>query len=188
MVVQQNRYNEKGEWNTLNHCWLPKLFVNFMAKLPGKPKTDTHGGIIFTSGGIIPSSKVPDNLSSYKIFDLQKKLKKVFYKYGCDIVQFYQNKLGVVEACDNLVDLLGLARSLESIFQPTPCTTPVIDLSPPVSSFESSQSLISKLWDKQISDQQSASGQPRRGQLRDTSRKQVNRKGKNQQQYLRKLH
>ena len=78
VVVQQRRYNEKDEWNTLNHCLLPKIFVNFMAKLPEKSTTDTHGGGIFTSEGIIPPSKVPDNLSSYNNLDLPENLKKVF--------------------------------------------------------------------------------------------------------------
>ena len=157
VVVQQKRYNEKDEWNTLNHCLLPRIFVNFMAKLPEKRPTDTHGGAIFTSGGIIPPSKVPDNLSSYNIVDLPENLKNVFYKYDCDMVPFIENQLGVVEACDSLADIWGLARSPESPFQPTPCTTPVRDPSPSVSSFESSPSLFSKLWEKQISDQRSAS-------------------------------
>ena len=157
VVVQQKRYNEKYEWNTLNHCLLPKIFFNFMAKLPEKPTTDTHGGAIFTSGGIIPPSKVPDNLSSYNILDLPENLKKVFYKYDCDMVPFFENQLVVVEACDSLADLWGLARSPESPFQPTTCTTPVRDPSTTVSSFESSPSLFSNLWEKQVSDQQSAS-------------------------------
>ena len=39
------------------------------------------------------------------------------------MVPFFENQLGVVEACDSLADLWGLARSPESPFQPTPCTT-----------------------------------------------------------------
>ena len=62
-----------------------------MAKLPEKRPTDTHGGAIFTSGVIIPPSKVRDNLSSYNIVDLPEKLKKVFYKYDCDMVPFFEN-------------------------------------------------------------------------------------------------
>ena len=50
---------------------------------------------------------------------------------------FFENKLGVVKACDNLAGLWGLALSPESPFQPTPCSTPVRDHSPTVSSFES---------------------------------------------------
>ena len=73
------------------------------------------------------------------------------------MVPFFENQLGVVEACDNLADLWGLARSPESPFEPTPCATPVRNPSPTVSPFESSASLFSKLWDKKISDQQSAS-------------------------------
>ena len=157
VVVQQKRYNEKGEWNTINHCLLPKIFVNFMAKLPEKPTTDTHGDTNFTSGGILSPSKVRDILCSYNILDLRENVKKVFYKYDCDMVPFFENQLDVVEACDNLADLWGLARSPESSFQPTPCATPVREPSPTVSPFESSPSLFSKLWDKKISDQQSAS-------------------------------
>ena len=56
VVVQQKQYSEKDEWNTLNHCLLPKIFVNFMAKLPERQPTDTHSGAIFTSRGIIPPS------------------------------------------------------------------------------------------------------------------------------------
>ena len=134
--VQQKRYNEKGEWSTFNHCLLPKIFVNFMAKLPEKPTTDTQGGTIFTSGGITPRSKVPDQSSLFKVLDLPENLKKVFYNYDCDMVPFFENQLGVVEACDNL------ARSPESPFLPTPSTTPVRDPSPTVSSVESSPSLF----------------------------------------------
>ena len=158
VVVQQKRYNEKGEWNILNHCLLPKIFVNFIAKLHEKPTTDTQGGTIFNSGGNIPPSKVPDNLTSNKILDLPENLKKKFYTYDCDMVLFFESQLGVVEACDILADLWGLALSTELVpFQPTPCTTPLRDPSPTVSSFESSLSLFSEFWDKQNSDQQSAS-------------------------------
>ena len=73
------------------------------------------------------------------------------------MVPFFENQLGVVEACDNLADLWGLAQSPELPFQPTPGATPVRDPSPTVSPFESSPALFSKLWDKKISDQQSAS-------------------------------
>ena len=64
------------------------------------------------------------------------------------MVPFFENQLGVVEACDSSPDLWGLARPPESPFQPTPCTTPVRDPSPTLSSFESSLSLFSKLWAK----------------------------------------
>ena len=75
------------------------------------------------------------------------------------MVPFFENQLGVVEACDILADLWGLALSTElAPFQPTPFTyVPVRDPSPKVSSFESSPSLFSEFWDKQNSDQQSAS-------------------------------
>ena len=157
VVVQQKRYNEKGEWITLNHCLLPKIFVSLMANLLEKPTTDTPGGANFTSGGILQPSKVQDSLCSYNILGLPENVKKVFYKYDCDMVPFFENQLGVVEACDNLADLWGLIRSPELPFQPTSRATPVRDPSPTVSPFESSPSLFSKLWDKKISDQQSAS-------------------------------
>ena len=143
----------------------------------------THGGAIFTSGGIIPS-KVPDNLSSYNIVDLPENLKKVFYKYDCDMVPFFENQLGVVEACDSLADLWGLARSPESPSQPTPCTKPVIDPSPSVSSFESSPSLFSKLWEKQISEVQVLFWTTSPGQTLRHQWKTSNQKGENQHQNL----
>ena len=124
------------------------MICQLHGKLPKKPTTDTHGGTIFISAGIITPSNVPDNLSSYNIFDSPENVKKVFYNYDCEMVTFFKNQLSLVEACVNLADLWGLARSPESLFKPTPCITPVRDPSLTLSSFESSQSFFSNLWEK----------------------------------------
>ena len=147
--VFKKLYNEKSEWNTLNHRLHPKVIVNFMDKLHEKHKIDTHGGTVSTSGGIIPRSKFPENLLRFWIWRNVKKISS-----NMIAILYCYSKINSVY--DNLTDLWGLARSPKSPFHPTICTTSMRDPSPTVSSFESSLSLFSKLWYKQISDQQSA--------------------------------
>ena len=108
VIVQQNRLNEKEDWSTKNHCMIPKNFVNFIAQLSDKPQS-TSGGFI-TSGGIIPPSTLSDPLHTYDISNLPVGTKKIFYKYDCDCVPFYENQLGVLQECDNLADLLGASQ------------------------------------------------------------------------------
>ena len=80
----------------------------------------------------------------YRTYQLERKF---IYKYDCDCVPFYENQLGVLQACDNLGDLWGLPKSPESPTNPSPFCTPTADPSPTLSpdSSEQSPSLFSNL-------------------------------------------
>ena len=133
VLIQQKKFNEKDVWNTQQHCMIPKIFLNFLSQLPDKPSSDSIEGSYITSGGIIPPSKLEDPLVAYDIVNLPAPVKKILYKYDCDTVPFFENQLGVTQACDDLADLWGLPRSPESPSAPTPAVTPAIDPSPAVS-------------------------------------------------------
>ena len=149
VLIQQKNFNEKEVWNTQQHCMIPKIFLNFLSQLPDKPSSDSIEGSYITSGGIIPPSKLEDPLVAYDIANLPAPVKKILYKYDCDTVPFFENKLGVTQACDDLADLWGPPRSPESPSAPTPAVTPAIDPSPAVfpatspSLFENMKSCIS---------------------------------------------
>ena len=59
--------------------------------------------------------------------------RRIIYKYDCNCVPFYENQLGVFQACDNLADLWGLPKSPESPINPSPLCTPTVDPSPTLS-------------------------------------------------------
>ena len=107
---------------------LPNLFVNYIAQLPDKPLSTSAGFI--TSGGTVPPSTLYDPLHTYDISNLPLETRKSNYKYDCDCVPFYENQLGVLQECDNLADLWGLPKSLESPINPSPICTPTADPSP----------------------------------------------------------
>ena len=145
VIVQQKRFHEKEEWITHDHCMLPKIFITFMAQLPDKPETTGSGFI--TSGGVVPPTTLLHPLEQYDIPNLPMGTKKLIYKYDCDCVPFYENQLGVLQACDNLADLWGLPKSPESPTNLSQFCTPTADLSPTLSpdSSEQSPSLFSNL-------------------------------------------
>ena len=129
-------YNNKN-WKKMSFYSLTED-ENSWERTSEKNQRRTHMEAQFlTSGGIIPPSEVPDIFSSYNILDLPENVKKVFYSFDCDMLPFFENQLGVVEACDNSADLWGRARSPESPFQPTPGSTRVRDPSPACSSSQS---------------------------------------------------
>ena len=142
VLIQQKKFNEKDVWNTQQHSMIPKIFLNFLSQLPDKPSSDS-------SGVIFPPSKLKDPLVAYDIGNLPAPVKKILYKYYCDTVPFFENQLGVTQACDDLSDLWRLPRSPESPSAPTPAVTPAIDPSPAVSPatspslFENMKSCIS---------------------------------------------
>ena len=124
---------------------LPKIFINFIAQLPDKPETTGSGFI--TSGGVAPPTTLLHPLEQYDISNLPMGTKKLIYKYDCDCVPFYENQLGVLQACENLADIWGLPKSPESPTNPSPFCTPTADPSPTLSpdSSEQSPSLFSNL-------------------------------------------
>ena len=151
VIVHQKRSHENEEWTTHDHCMLPKIFINFIAQLPDKPETTGSGFI--TSGGVVPPTTLLHPLEQYDISNLPMGTKKLKYKYDCDCVPFYENQLGVLQACDNLADLWGLPKSPESPTNPSPFCTPTADSSPTLSpdSSEQSPSLFSNLKSNNLS-------------------------------------
>ena len=122
VFIQQKRTNEKEEkWTTLEHFMIPKIFINFIATLPGKKESEDCGGTLITSGGFVPPFSLTHPLYPYDIATLPKETRTVLYKYDCDCVPFFENQLGVVQACNDLADLWGLSHSPES---PPPPPTP----------------------------------------------------------------
>ena len=132
VFVQQKRLSEKEDWTTKDHFMLPKFFINLLPQMPDK-RQSTSGGFI-TSGGIVPLSPLFDPpLHAYDISNLPVGTKKIFYKYDCDCVPFYENQLGVFQECDNLADFWGLPKSLQSPINLSPLCTPTADPSPKLS-------------------------------------------------------
>ena len=159
-IITQKRFNGKDDWTTQQPCMLPKFYINFIAELPEKPSTDSFEGSYITSGGITPPSKISQLLVACDISILPVELKKILYKYECETVPFFENQLGVVQACDHLADLWVLPRSPDSPSIPTPATTPAKDPSPTVSptSTQASPSLFSEINGRKFSSHENFSG------------------------------
>ena len=81
---------------------------------------------------------------------LPKETRTILYKYDCDCVPFFENQLGVVGACNDIVDLWGLPHSPESP-PPTPgcVSTPTSDPSATVTP-GSSPSLFSSVLEEKF--------------------------------------
>ena len=158
--ITQKWFNEKDDWTTQQYCKLPKIFINFIAELPEKSSTDSYEGSFITSGGIIPPSKISQFFVACDISNLPVELKKILYKSDCETVPFFENQLGVVQACDDLDDLCGLPRSPDSPSIPTPVTTPARNPSPIVSptSTQASPSLFSEIIGSKFSSHENFSG------------------------------
>ena len=117
-IVQQKCSFEKEDWTTKEYCIIPKIFLNFIARLPDKPQS-TRGGSLH-QGGIVPPSTLSDPLNAYDISNLPVGTRKIIYKYDCNCVPFYENQLGVLQEYDSLADLWGLPKSPESHINPSP--------------------------------------------------------------------
>ena len=115
VIVQHKRLNDRADWTTKDHCMLPKN-VNFICQLPDNPQS-TSGGLI-TSGGVVPPSTLSDPLYAFVISNLPVGTKKIINNYDWDCVLSYENQLGVLQECDNLVDFWGLTQSPELNFRP----------------------------------------------------------------------
>ena len=61
VFIQQKKNSEKGCWRSIEHCILPKMFVNFVATLPDKYVSTEDNGTktVLTLGGYSVPRKMP---------------------------------------------------------------------------------------------------------------------------------
>ena len=61
VFIQQKKNSEKGCWRSIEHCIIPKMFLNFVATLPDKYVSTEENGtkIVLTAGGYSVPRKRP---------------------------------------------------------------------------------------------------------------------------------
>ena len=61
VFIQQKKNSEKGCWRSIEHCIIPKMFVNFVATLPDKYVSTEDNGTktVLTAGGYSVPRKMP---------------------------------------------------------------------------------------------------------------------------------
>ena len=121
VFIQQKKNSEKGCWRSIEHCIIPKMFVNFVATLPDKYVSTEDNGTktVLTAGGYSVPRKMP-LLFPYDIETLSPDTKRLLYRYDCDCVPIFENQLGQFQAIEELAQLWGIQPSPTS-----PATSPI---------------------------------------------------------------
>ena len=121
VFIQQKKNSEKGCWRSIEHCIIPKMFVNFVATLPDKYVSTEDNGTktVLTAGGYSVPRKMP-LLFPYDIDTLSPDTKRLLYRYDCDCVPILENQLGQFQAIEELAQLWGIQPSPTS-----PATSPI---------------------------------------------------------------
>ena len=112
VFMQQKKNSEKGCWRSIEHCIIPKMFVNFVATLPDKYVSTEDNGTktVLTAGGYSVPRKMP-LLFPYDIDTLSPDTKRLLYQYDCDCVPIFENQLGQFQAIEELAQLWGIQPS-----------------------------------------------------------------------------
>ena len=121
VFIQQKKNSEKGWWRSIEHCIIPKMFVNFVATLPDKYVSTENNGTktVLTAGGYSVPRKMPLLFPS-DIDTLSPGTKRLLYRYDCDCVPIFENQLGQFQAIEELAQLWGIQPSPTS-----PATSPI---------------------------------------------------------------
>ena len=131
VLIQQKRQGD--DWQTYQHCLIPKLLINAIASLP--EKTEPAVCSVITSGGHLPPKALP-TVQHFDMESLPNDVKRILFRYDCDCVPLFENQLGAYQACENLADMWGIKSSpcspenqsqLDSASLPV---TPAVDPSP----------------------------------------------------------
>ena len=81
VFIQQKKNSEKGCWRSVEHCIIPKVFVNFVATLQDKYVSTEDNGrkTVLTAGGYSVPRKMP-LLFPHDIDTLSPDTKRLLYR------------------------------------------------------------------------------------------------------------
>ena len=86
LLIQQKRQGDV--WQTYQHCFLARLFINAIASLTEKTKPAECS--LITSGGDLPPKTLP-TFQHLGMESLPEDVKRILFWYDCDCVHLFEN-------------------------------------------------------------------------------------------------